>query len=218
MSPTSDRDGMPPSALPDGFHPFAVAQIPAVPWKNGGGTTREVVGRPPGAGFDEFDWRVSIATIASDGPFSAFPGVDRTIMLLAGDGVRLRGAGVDHALDAVGEPFGFSGDLAIDSARLGGESTDFNVMTRRARCRAEVLLVERAGDLEPADAGLVMSLQGRWRLATEPTGTPGAETEVAPHEGIWWSGAGGIRAISSVAGTGDGDAPPRLVVVRIRPV
>lgn len=37
---------------------------------------------PPGAGMDSFAWRVSVATIARPGPFSAFPGVDRQIMLL----------------------------------------------------------------------------------------------------------------------------------------
>uniref|UniRef100_UPI00322166D6 HutD family protein n=1 Tax=Intrasporangium sp. TaxID=1925024 RepID=UPI00322166D6 len=126
-----------------------------------------------------------------------------------------RGAGVDHALDAVGEPFGFSGDVAIDSARLGGESTDFNVMTRRARCRAEVVVLDHAGELEPAGAGLVMSLHGAWQLAPEPTGTTGAGTEVATHEGVWWSGGSGIRAISPIAGAGGGGDVSRLVVVRI---
>ncbi len=51
------------------------------PWKNGGGMTADVAASPPGAGMDGFDWRVSIARVEADGPFSVFPGVDRTMAL-----------------------------------------------------------------------------------------------------------------------------------------
>ncbi len=64
------------------WHRFDRATLPATPWKNGGGVTREIVCQPPGAGLAAFDWRVSIATIASDGPFSLFAGIDRVITLL----------------------------------------------------------------------------------------------------------------------------------------
>ena len=57
-----------------------------VPWKNGGGTTAEVAVHPPGAGLDDFDWRISMADVAVDGPFSRFPGVDRTLVLAEGRG------------------------------------------------------------------------------------------------------------------------------------
>ncbi|MFN9927385.1 MAG: HutD family protein, partial [Phenylobacterium sp.] len=51
----------------------------AVPWKNGGGITRELAVWPPGASFDDFVWRVSMAEVHQDGPFSSFPGVDRIL-------------------------------------------------------------------------------------------------------------------------------------------
>ena len=80
---------------------FNFAALPVSPWRNGGGETREIVSWPPGA--QDFDWRASIATIAQDGPFSAFTGIDRSITLLEGDGVRLFSAGhIDHQLDRVG--------------------------------------------------------------------------------------------------------------------
>lgn len=66
------------------------SRLIVAPWKNGGGETREIAAFPPGAGFDDFDWRLSIATIAEDGAFSAFPGIDRTLILLSGNGVALR--------------------------------------------------------------------------------------------------------------------------------
>ena len=138
---------------------FAIADLSPTPWKNGGGSTREIVCRPPGAGMDGFDWRVSIATIAQSGPFSVFAGVDRVILLLDGDGVRLQSAdGIDHRLDQALQPFAFSGDEALDCTLLGGPSQDFNVMTRRSALRAEVSGAARtnppgAGAPRPAARG-----------------------------------------------------------------
>ncbi|MCZ0993430.1 HutD family protein [Streptomyces noursei] len=45
----------------------------AVPWRNGGGLTREVAAHPPGAGWDAFAWRVSLAEVTRDGPYSRCP-------------------------------------------------------------------------------------------------------------------------------------------------
>jgi len=72
------------------MHRFDLATVPPTPWKNGGGATRELACWPSGAGMHDFEWRVSVATIAAPGPFSAFAGVDRQIMLLDSDGVHLR--------------------------------------------------------------------------------------------------------------------------------
>ena len=57
----------------------------AVPWKNGGGLTREVAIHPPGSDLGTFEWRVSIAQVRAAGPFSSFPGVDRQLAVLAGE-------------------------------------------------------------------------------------------------------------------------------------
>jgi uncharacterized protein len=59
----------------------------AVPWKNGGGTTTEVAVYPAGAGFDDFGWRVSIADVRQGGPFSLFPGDNKTEATLTGGAV-----------------------------------------------------------------------------------------------------------------------------------
>ena len=64
-----------------------------VPWRNGGGSTRQVAIAPPDGGLGTgFAWRVSVAGVAADGPFSALPGIDRSLWLL-------RGAGMDLDLD-----------------------------------------------------------------------------------------------------------------------
>ena len=66
------------------------ADFHSMPWKNGAGRTTEIAVHPPGAALDTFAWRVSIADVERDGPFSRFPGIDRTIVLLEGAGMRLR--------------------------------------------------------------------------------------------------------------------------------
>ncbi|APW36479.1 histidine utilization protein HutD [Rhodoferax koreense] len=190
------------------LHRFAIADLPATPWKNGGGTTREIVCQPPGAGMDGFDWRVSIATIAAAGPFSAFPGVDRVIMLLDGDGVRLHTPqGLDHRLDTPLVPFPFAGDMALDCDLLGGPSTDFNVMTRRGRLRADVQVLRGAADVVPAEHGLVLAWGGAWQLQAD-----GAALSCAAGTGAWWAWWHGMpqrwRATPQQAGA-------LLVVVKI---
>ncbi len=102
-----------------------------VPWKNGGGTTAEVAVHPPGASFDGFDWRISMADVASDGPFSRFPGIDRTLVLARGRDLTLTVEGVPHHLAKPGDLLAFAGE-AETLGRLGqGPIRDINIMTRR---------------------------------------------------------------------------------------
>ncbi|UTY57783.1 HutD family protein [Massilia sp. erpn] len=110
------------------------ASLHASPWKNGGGSTTEIAVAPMGASFDEFDWRISLATIAASGPFSVFPGIDRTLTLVEGAGVVLDVGNERRVALSEREPVvAFPGETAV-SATIEGITTDFNVMTRRARC------------------------------------------------------------------------------------
>jgi uncharacterized protein len=103
-----------------------------MPWKNGGGETTEIAVSPEGAGLDDFAWRISMARVDGDGPFSAFAGVDRTLSILEGEGLRLEIAG-RPAVTIGGDtaPFAFPADEKTDSVLLGAAVTDLNVMTRR---------------------------------------------------------------------------------------
>jgi environmental stress-induced protein Ves len=166
------------------LHPFHSDTLAAMPWKNGGGATREIASWPPGAGLGDFGWRVSIASIAAAGPFSVFKGMDRHIMLLGGDGVRLQsGDGqLDHRLDTPHVPFAFSGDAAIDCSLLGCASSDFNVMTRRGQWHAELQVLDSAASMAPAPHGVLLVLRGSWRLGD---GLP----VYGPGEGLCWTDA-----------------------------
>lgn len=111
------------------------ASLEPSPWKNGGGSTTEIAVVPPGAAFDEFDWRISLATIAHDGPFSVFRGIDRTLALVEGPGVSLN---IDRdsrfVLSEDAPIVEFPGEAEVTASLLGEPTTDFNVMTRRSRC------------------------------------------------------------------------------------
>lgn len=174
---------------------FDLAAIAPMPWKNGGGATREIVCWPPGAGLEGFGWRVSVASIDGSGPFSAFPGVEREIMLLAGDGVHLQGPGIDHRLNVPGQPFAFAGELPLDCTLLGGASTDFNFMRRRDAWTGRIDILAHAVAPGSAPAGLCMVLAGAWCDA--------GGSELGPGQGLWWSAlvpqAGGLVP---VPGTG----------------
>jgi environmental stress-induced protein Ves len=111
------------------------ASLQATAWKNGGGSTTEIAISPPGAGLDSFDWRISLATIASSGPFSVFEGIDRTLALVDGPGVTLDIA--DDGRFVLGEDqpvLEFAGEAQVSAIAGARPSTDFNVMTRRERC------------------------------------------------------------------------------------
>lgn len=109
------------------------AEQPAVPWKNGGGLTRELATHPAGSDLAQFDWRVSIASIHAAGPFSHFPGIQRRMAVLDGRLSLSLGGAAALSLSADSAPLEFAGEIAVTAAPLGGTVTDLNVMTRRGR-------------------------------------------------------------------------------------
>ena len=94
----------------------------AMPWKNGGGSTVELAISPADAGLEDFAWRISTAQVAVDGAFSSFPGIDRSLAVLAGNGVCLQRAdGQRETLLSGGAIAVFGGDTGqvVADARRG---------------------------------------------------------------------------------------------------
>lgn len=119
-----------------------------MPWKNRGGETREVMIWPPGATLDSLDWRVSLATVATSAPFSTFPGVQRTLSIVSGAGLRLKaGAAPEHTLLEDSRPHTFDGEAATSAMLIDGAIVDLNVMSRRDRWRHTVRRLTVAGSL-----------------------------------------------------------------------
>ncbi|WP_162244237.1 MULTISPECIES: HutD family protein [unclassified Rhizobium] len=102
-----------------------------VPWKNGCGVTREVAVYSDKGMGPEFLWRVSIAIVNKDGPFSIFEGVDRTIAVMHGDGIILHSGGNSVSLTPTSEPHAFKGELPVEASVMESQTTDLNVMSRR---------------------------------------------------------------------------------------
>lgn len=146
--------------------------LPVSRWRNGGGETRELCCFPPGE--TEFAWRASIATLAADGPFSRFPGIDRVITLLQGDPVTLTGENLEQRL-MPHQPWAFAGELTLHARLSGGCSEDFNIMTRRGTWRA---VVETTAERQQSEHGVCWVLAGRWLL-------DGAQP-LQQREGAWW--------------------------------
>jgi environmental stress-induced protein Ves len=128
------------------LHVVSADAVSPMPWKNGGGVTRELLRiARPGAGADA-DWllRISLADIAAAGPFSSFAGVTRWFAVLDGAGVRLRwAAGPARAARELDmrpgdAPLEFDGADAPDCRLLDGPTRDLNVMVRTGAAPAEL--------------------------------------------------------------------------------
>ena len=99
--------------------------VPVSPWKNGGGTTQSLVCWPSPS-----DWvfRMSVARIDSDGPFSEFKGVDRWFAVLSGEGVVLQFSERRVEVGALDKAVQFSGDVPCQCSLINGPTVDFNLM------------------------------------------------------------------------------------------
>lgn len=115
------------------------------PWRNGGGVTREIASEAEGGAFA---WRLSLAAMTADGPFSRFPGVDRMLSVVDGAGIALAcGKEPEQTSLRGGPPLAFPGDAATTARLLDGPVTILNLMSLRGRW-TQRLAAARA--LEPA--------------------------------------------------------------------
>jgi environmental stress-induced protein Ves len=115
-----------------------------MPWKNGLGTTTEIAVHPPGAGLDDFTWRLSIADLGASGPFSTFAGCDRILVQIEGAPITLSHEGADEHHLRLLSPHRFAGELATYCTLDMPPARDLNVMVRRDRASADVSVHELA--------------------------------------------------------------------------
>lgn len=177
----------------------------ASPWRNGNGSTSEILVRasPDGAGFD---WRLSIATVSSDTDFSTFPGVDRQLMALSEPGLDLTDAGTPVSL-ARYDVHRFPGENAVASVGVTDETLDLNLMcdrgTRHGSLTAQVV---SGPEVIPAGAGemtLVLlhgSLDCRER--------PGPWTTLTMHDAVVLAPGSELELVGAA----------RVAIARVRPV
>ena len=166
-----------------------------MPWKNGGGTTTEIAVSPPGTTIDGFDWRISMASIQSDGGFSQFPEVDRTLSILQGNGIYLSVTGsAEVHLGPASEPFHFPADAPAYARLIDEPAIDLNVMTRRTRFSHRV-------------SRLISSTPVTWELTADITAFLAASSalqiedgtdsaRIAPRDTVIFDHAGGSVVVS----------------------
>ena len=153
------------------------AEYPTRPWRNGGGISHEIAWHPAD------DWRLSLAEITRDGPFSDYTGFDRTLTVI-GQGLRFGGAPIGPA------PHAFRGEDAIHATLQAGPVLAFNVITRRGAVAHHV--ARRTGPATSA-AGFVVALSGTLRVgdailhALDCAALEGEAAAVLPETGAEWA-------------------------------
>lgn len=177
-------------------------------WRNGLGWTREIL-RLDTPGTDGWDLRLSIAEIERDAAFSAFPGVDRELVLLRGNGLRLRfDDGRVETLLPPHQRLRFAGEAVLQGELLDGLTHDFNAMWRREALQVELLHRPLVGPMlfftEPALAWAIHLIGGQARFDAASGLPPLAAGDTA------WLGAGERRR-HVLEGGGE------LLAIQVRP-
>jgi uncharacterized protein len=161
---------------------------PAQRWRNGGGTTRELLAWPRA---DDWQVRISVADIAADGPFSAYPGVERWFTVLQGSGVELTLDGVVHRLGRGDAPLHFAGDAMAACRLIDGPTRDLNLMLRDAKGTMRAAVDGLAWSPHAAQCGLFSAVAGQCLAG-------GVETAVPPYALLWFDDA--PRSLTFTAG------------------
>ncbi|KRF30631.1 HutD/Ves family protein [Nocardioides sp. Soil805] len=131
------------------------ADVAPQPWANGGGTTRELLRADDGA------WRVSLADVVGDGPFSPFPGRHRLLTVVDGPVLALVVDGVEQVVEPR-RPFAFDGAAEVGASVPEGPVRVLNVIADPAvDAFVTVLELGRSSALPIADDQAALVLQGR---------------------------------------------------------
>jgi environmental stress-induced protein Ves len=168
------------------------ADFTRVPWKNGGGTSLDMLVVKDGAG-DQL-WRVSLADIEQDRPFSDFPGIDRVFAVVDGAGVDLKF--IDGWLPVPRDTvLHFPGEAAPDCRLHAGPAKALNVLLTRGRARGDMLIVTSAVAVPPPPAGgtlMLVPFDGTW----EHGGVPVTITEASYGDAPITAGRGRAAVIT----------------------
>ena len=120
----------------------------AMPWANGLGTSYEVASDRNADG--EWTWRVAIAPVVLDGPFSVLPGIDRELVVLEGNGMVLDVDG--ESIESLpGRVVRFSGDSMTFARLVDGPVVDLGLMTVRGSVTRSMVVTADVGDVIECD-------------------------------------------------------------------
>jgi len=127
---------------------IAPQQFKTIPWKNGLGETTELAINDGGS-LDNFDWRLSIASVVNDGVFSDFSGYQRNLVLISGQGIILEHDDkISDNLVNLLDVASFDGSCKTYGKLSAGAIKDFNIITNKqtilpqVSCHVEAQTVE----------------------------------------------------------------------------
>lgn len=127
-----------------------IASIPAEPWRNGGGVTRTIA-------TCDGQWRISMAEIDCDGPYSRFDGLTRVSLVLRGAGIVLHsGSGVVKLKPF--EAVEYDGAVAWQAKLIDGPVRVLNVMSANGRFRVGVQAITDELFVRPGGTAIVVAL------------------------------------------------------------
>jgi uncharacterized protein len=149
----------PDVSVPSGLTIQTLASIPSQAWRNGGGTTRPLAQDANG------DWRISLADVSGDGPYSSFPNMDRQSLVVKGAGVELRN-GTEYVSLKPGHPAGYNGEINWQATLRDGPVIALNTMVKRGRYRASIALLRNSTLVPTGRLALLLPLDGSWAWRT----------------------------------------------------
>lgn len=134
-----------------------IADIASEPWRNGGGFTKTLAAKPD-------RWRVSLAEIQRDGPYSRFEGISRISLVLRGGGVRLEHANTVVTLLSA-EAVEYDGAPAWQATLIDGPVTALNVMFPASHPKPRVAAVSSTTNVQPGCKAVIVALDGGCSLS-----------------------------------------------------
>jgi environmental stress-induced protein Ves len=145
-----------------------------MPWANGLGTSYEIASDRNDA--DEWTWRLAMAPVNADGPFSRIECVNRFLAVVEGAGMTLS---VDRKkLQCLPmQVMRFRGDAVTDATLTDGPITDINLMVRRKKADGEMSVVSAIGALN--DASIVVAIGGSAQMKCDE-----AIIDLGPHDAM----------------------------------
>jgi environmental stress-induced protein Ves len=145
-----------------------------MPWANGRGTSYEIVSDRNES--DEWTWRLAMAPVNEDGPFSRIECVNRFLAVIQGNGMLLS---VDRKKVQCRpmQVVRFRGDAITDAMLTDGPITDINLMIRRKEADGEMTIVAEAGQLR--GASIVVAIGGSTQVQCGDS-----TIELEPHDSM----------------------------------
>ena len=131
------------------------ADLTPQPWANGRGTTVELVSAEESVQLTDATvgtgrWRLSLASLQEEGPFSPLPGMDRIHTPL--DAIELTVDGIPHRIPAL-TPFAFDGGAATSLTGLPCPTRAVNLMVEQGDSAVGRLTVQVVDAGAPVTGG-----------------------------------------------------------------